>query len=215
VTKPSVVAFDLDGTLVNTTPSITKSLNKTLHSNGFEQVTQDFVKERVGLPVESLFGHLNVDLNQLGRLVFAFREYLRNSLSSPEDVFPGILESLTYLRGLEVQLIVSTSKPTELSALTLTSVNLCAFFDHVVGTDNGFHKPDPWVLNESAKIAGRKIDLYIGDRLEDAEAAERASIPFVGILHSIHTKDDFDAFPNVATLESSKQLLSFLTDFSV
>ncbi|CAN2168744.1 Gph Predicted phosphatases [Candidatus Nanopelagicaceae bacterium] len=215
MTNPFVVAFDLDGTLVNTTPSITKSLNQALHSNGFDQVTLDFVKELVGLPVESLFGHLNVDLIQLRNLVFTFREQLRNNLSSPEDVFPGILEALNYLSGLGVQLIVSTSKPTELSILTLKNVDLFTFFDHVVGTDNGSHKPDPWVLNESAKIARRKIDLYIGDRLEDAEAAQRASIPFVGILHSIHTKNDFNAFPNAAILENSTHLLEFLTDFSI
>jgi phosphoglycolate phosphatase len=215
LTKSRVVAFDLDGTLVNTVPSITLSLNAALAIENRGSVTPEFVMERVGLPVESLFEHLSLGSGELNTFVLRFREKLKENLSSSTDVFPGILDSLNLLSNSGAILVVATSKPTKLANLTLQNVGLLPFFNHVVGTDNSKHKPDPWVLFESRKLVGRPVDLYIGDRLEDAEAAFRASTDFIGLLHSYHTEADFSKFPNKAILQNSSRLTDFLLKFLV
>jgi len=208
---PSAIAFDLDQTLINTLPSIFSALNMTFDIFGLDLQNEQFVKERIGLPVSSLFAHLGVPNDVAADLIGKFREILRDNLSSEDDVYPGVIELLNMLVEEGSKVAIATSKPTELAVLTLKNTGLFEFFDEIVGTDNGFYKPNPWVLEEVARSLNVKLDLFVGDRLEDAGAAFAASVPFVALLHSIHTREDFSKFKPVGIFDS---FLSFKSELA-
>jgi phosphoglycolate phosphatase len=199
---PSTIAFDLDQTLINTLPSIFSALNLTFDFFGLDLQNEQFVKERIGLPVSSLFAHLGLPHDVVEDLIGKFREILRDNLSSKDDVYPGVIELLNILVESDSKVAIATSKPTELTILTLQNAGLLDFFDVVVGTDNGFHKPNPWVLEEIMRRMNLKLDLFVGDRLEDAGAAAAVSVPFVALLHSIHTREDFSKFKPAGMFDS-------------
>jgi phosphoglycolate phosphatase len=199
---PGAAAFDLDGTLINTLPSIHSSLNETFKFYGHDLQNEQFVKERIGLPVVHFFAHLCLPNEVVVKLIRHFREFLKQNLSSREDVYPGVKELLTFLAEKDCRLAIATSKPTELAILTLTNTGLYTYFDEIVGTDNGCHKPDPWVLNEVMRRMDTKLNLFVGDRLEDAGAAAAASIPFAAVLNSIHTRQEFELIETVGVFEN-------------
>lgn len=199
---PSTIAFDLDQTLINTLPSIFSALNLTFDFFGLDLQNEQFVKERIGLPVSSLFAHLGLPNDVAEDLIRKFREILRDNLSSKDDVYPGVIELLNILVESDSKVAIATSKPTELTILTLQNAGLLDFFDVIVGTDNGFHKPNPWVLEEVMRRMNLKLDLFVGDRLEDAGAAAAVSVPFVALLHSIHTREDFSKFKPAGIFDS-------------
>jgi len=187
-----VVAFDLDGTLVNTLATIHRTLNLTREFFGFDTVKFEFVKEQVGLPVQELFKDLKINDFELEGCIEKFRYLLPGNLPTPSDVYPGVVELLSKLKKKGYSLAVATSKPTKLAKLTLKAANLELYFEFIVGTDNGLHKPNPWVLNEVKRLSSKSVDFFVGDRIEDAMAAESSGIPFVAILNSIHTRREFE-----------------------
>ena len=199
---PSTLAFDLDGTLINTLPSIHSSLNETFKIFGIHLQDEQFVKERIGLPVTNLFSHLCLPDEIVRKLIYDFREILKQNLSTKEDVYPGVVELLMFLEENGSKSAIATSKPTELAVMTLKNVGLHSYFDKIVGTDNGFHKPNPWVLNEVMRRMGKRLNLFVGDRLEDARAAAAASVPFAAVLNSSHTRDEFDKLEPAGVYEN-------------
>src|SRR5205085_5596918 len=53
---PFVLAFDLDGTLIDSVPDLTSSLNLVLHEHGYRPLTRDEVAPMVGDGVPALVG---------------------------------------------------------------------------------------------------------------------------------------------------------------
>jgi phosphoglycolate phosphatase len=205
----SIVGFDLDGTLIDTVPSIALALNLTFQEYGFNEIGHDIVKEKVGMPVEELFRHLDLTSDQTTILKEEFRSNLRTSLSTPSDVYPGVLQLLQNLTKAGCTKAVATSKPTDLAVLTLDAAGILEYFDLIVGTENGKHKPDPWVLEEVQLRLNRDIDVFIGDRLEDALASKNAGIPFIGVLNSVHTRVQFEEHPYLAICDDINALIEY------
>ena len=54
----------------------------------------------------------------------------------------------------------------------------------------------------------------MGDHVVDAEAAKRASVPFVGVLTGTTKEGEFREFPHLGILRAMPQLPSFLDSLS-
>ena len=198
------IAFDLDGTLVNTFPNISTAINRARNSLGFSLRSEEEIAVRVGLPVEAHFDDLGLDGDKLKIVIRLFREELVSIGSNPGDLYPGVQDFLAWASSKEIELFVATSKPTSLAVQVLKDCEVIDFFSAVIGTDNGLHKPNPWVLNEVERISGSKLELFAGDRSEDAAAANSQGVPFVALLQSTHGAEDFRPYP-VAKIFSSFQ----------
>ena len=94
----------------------------------------------------------------------------------PHCVYPGVLELLPLLRGLDVACGVFSDYPPDekLSAMGLSDFFTCLR----CAEDVGRQKPDPAGLLDVAQAMGLVPDevLYIGDRDIDMEAATRAGM---------------------------------------
>lgn len=206
VIEKELIVFDLDGTLVNTAPSIFAALNETRISHNLPVVEFDFVKLRVGRPAHYLFDDIPNESFVESTLIPFFRSYLIQIPLSQSDLYLGTLPLLRHLNSQGFSLSVATSKPTLLAERSLESTGILDQFKFVIGTDNGFHKPNPWVLLETHRKYGRFPKVMIGDRIEDAGAALAFGVPFVGVLQSTHTRDDFCPYSPMELFQSIEDL---------
>ncbi len=182
------IIFDLDGTLVDSSQQICEAVNYSRILKEFPEITHQRVREILGLPAEHLFLDLGVSDQEILELIFVFRERLAELILIGNKLFPGVIETLNYLKSEGFLIGVATSKPAALTKLVIENSLMESYIDYFQGTDGFPAKPNPEVIHKTIKALGASKVLMIGDRLEDILAATAAGIPSIGIAQSAHTE---------------------------
>jgi phosphoglycolate phosphatase len=181
--RPAAIAFDLDGTLVDSAPDIAHALNTALRQAGLAGFDLQTVRGWIGDGPDTLIRHA---LAALGRpdAPAELRARLRvafdiATLSAPLDhgaVFDGIEPALRQL-ARRMPLVVVTNKPTALARAVLAAARLLPHLCDVHGADvPEQRKPSPLLLQAAARRLGLRPDqmLMVGDGPADVHAARAA-----------------------------------------
>jgi len=175
------VAFDLDGTLVDSYRAIASSLNHARAHHDLAPLTESEARLRVGRGLESLIEELvGRDRVELG--VRLFRSHYQKVYAEGTFLLPGVAETLEQLRSRGVRLSVASNKPARFGRPILERFGLLDHMDTVEGPDvAGRTKPDPAMLTRcmQAMQSTPATTLYVGDMLLDVESAARADLPVV------------------------------------
>lgn len=186
----AVIAFDLDGTLVDTAPDLIGTLNLILAEHGHAGLPLGAARVLVGhgarVMLQRGFAAAGETLAPavLEALFARFIELYRGRIAVASRAFPGAAEALDALAGEGAALVVCTNKPTGLSLALLDELGLTSRFAAVLGPDAaGAMKPDPRHLAAAVDAAGGTIGrcLMVGDSRTDVETARAAGAPVVAV----------------------------------
>lgn len=187
---PLTVVFDLDGTLVDTAPDLTATMNEVLAELGRPPLAVDSVRLMVGRGARLLISRGlaasgdPVGEAELDRLVERFLIRYETRIAEASRPFPGLEDALNALSGQGAVAAVCTNKPERLSLLLLEALGLASRFSAVVGGDSlDVRKPDPRHLVATIERAGgiAAQAVMVGDSATDRDAARAAGVPFVGV----------------------------------
>jgi phosphoglycolate phosphatase len=210
--RPSLVIFDLDGTLIDSAPDLAAAINAMLAGYDREPLPIGEVRRMVGDGVAMLVGRALAARDcRPADPTEAERSFMRHYESDPTSlttVFPGATRALQSLSAAGIPLAVCTNKPAAIAGAILDSLGLGRFFARVVGGDSlPFRKPDPRVvlalLDEFA--SGPQDALLVGDSEVDAETARAAGVPFVLMKHG-YRRGPVEDIPCRAALENFAEL---------
>jgi phosphoglycolate phosphatase len=194
------LAFDLDGTLVDSAPDIGHALNQALHESGLPGVAVERVRAWIGDGPDPLIARALAALGQ-GQADPALRAMLRAAfdratLAAPlaqGRVFEGIDALLQQLQP-HWPMVVVTNKPTALARAVLAAAGLLPRLAAVYGADvASLRKPAPAMLQQAARQLGVAPQhlLMVGDSAADMGAAAAVGAPAVwagwgyGLLHAL------------------------------
>jgi phosphoglycolate phosphatase len=178
----SLVAFDLDGTLVNSRQDIADSANALLVESGGSALSEDQIGKMVGDGAATLVARafdaaaLVAPPHALARFLDLYDARLLNHTRAYE----GVVDLLERLNS-RVTLGLLTNKPCAATVRILDGLNLSRFFDPalVFGGD-GDHprKPDPRGLLALADAADSTVarTLLVGDSIVDWRTAHAAGV---------------------------------------
>lgn len=184
----ATIVFDLDGTLVDTAPDLTASLNTVLTADGAAAVSLATGRSMIGGGVRVLvsraYAAAGIDLSpaDLSARVDRFIEDYRSHIARESRPYPGLIDALHWLAAQGARLAVCTNKRTDLSIALLRALDLAGRFAAIVGADLApAAKPDPRHLNLAIERAGGRIDqaVMVGDTRLDALVARAASVPLI------------------------------------
>ena len=190
---PRLVMFDLDGTLVDSVPDLAAAVDKTLILLGRPAAGVEQVRDWVGngarvLVRRALAGglrHEDVDgLLAEQALELFMQAYAESHVLT--TVYPGVRESLDWLRGQGVELAVVTNKPERFVAPLLDEKGLGGYFRWIIGGDTlPQQKPDPAALRYVLQLARVEAGeaLFVGDSRNDVLAAKAAGVPCVAVSY--------------------------------
>ncbi len=182
----ATIAFDLDGTLVDTAPDLVGALNRILGEEGLPPLPFDAVRRMVGRGARALLERgfaaagQPLDAHSAPPLVERFIAVYLDRIAQESAPFPGVVEVLSDLRAAGAKLVVCTNKLTHLSVALLDALDLSDAFDAVIGADRApAAKPDPsHVLAAIQAVGGDPLRaVMVGDSINDALAAVRAKVP--------------------------------------
>lgn len=178
MTAGRLIAFDLDGTLVDSRRDLADSANQLVQELGGQPLEQDAVVGMVGEGAALLVRRalaaagLPDDPAALPRFLQIYDERLL-AWTRP---YPGIVDVVQNARR-RARVAVLTNKPLHHTGRLLAGLGLDSLFDEVVGGD-GPHgrKPSPAGLLAlmATGAATPRTTLMIGDSLVDLETAQAA-----------------------------------------
>ena len=175
-----LIAFDLDGTLIDSRRDLAESANQVIVELGGAPLPEETIGRMVGEGASVLMKRALAAAG-LGDVPGALPRFLQiydGRLTKHTRAYQGIEAAVQAARRI-ARVIVLTNKPVGPSERILGSLGLLALFDEVIGGDGPFpRKPDPASLFAAMERAGAAAaqTLLIGDSAIDHETAARASI---------------------------------------
>ena len=192
--KLDAIYFDLDGTLTDPKPGITRSIQYALQKLDHHSVpTEDELTWCIGPPLRASFVKLLGGEDDADRAVSLYRERFSDIGLFENAVYDGISEVLTTLSQSGQRLFVATSKPHVFATRIVEHFGLRHHFEHVFGSElDGTRVDKSDLLQYALKIAA--VDpsntVMIGDRSHDMVGAANNRMKAIGVLYGYGSRDE-------------------------
>ena len=186
--KYDVILFDLDGTLTNPERGLGSGFVYALTKVGIPRENFGDLRRFIGPPLYEMwqeeFG-FTPDASE--HAIDVFREYYDIYGWWDNELYSGITDMLSALRGGGKKLAVATSKPEVTAKKVLSLFGLTEYFDFIAGAVSGTerHKKSQvieYCLENLGVSDKRECAILVGDRIYDAEGAREAGIDSLGVL---------------------------------
>lgn len=182
-----VVAFDLDGSLADTSLDLAAALNHALVRLGRPQVPTESVRHLIGHGARALLrrglaatGAAPEELVETGFPIFI--DYYLDHICVGTRPYAGVEAALGRLQAEGTKISLCTNKQEAPTFALLDALGWRNLFDAVVGGDTlPVRKPDPAPLFEAVARAGGGRAAFVGDSITDADTAKAARLPFVAV----------------------------------
>jgi phosphoglycolate phosphatase len=182
-----VVAFDLDGTLADTAPDLTASLNHALGALGRPAVPHESVRHMVGHGARALLekglaatGGTAPELVDRGFPIFL--DFYKRHIADETRAYPGVEAAMDVLAARGVSLAVCTNKLESLARELIDALGWRDRFAAIIGGDTlPVRKPNPAPLFAAIAGAGGGRAAFVGDSITDTDTARAGAIPCVAV----------------------------------
>lgn len=182
------LAFDLDGTLVDTAPDLIGTLSRLLVLHGHPTVPLSSARHLVGHGARALLKHgfaeAGADWDEATEPAL-FDRFITDYLTHIADhsaPFDGVIDTLDALSARGAILCVVTNKRTDLSLALIEALGMTRHFAAIAGPDAvTARKPAAaHILETVARVGGDPgRTIMIGDASTDTGAAKAAGVPCV------------------------------------
>jgi phosphoglycolate phosphatase len=184
-----LIAFDLDGTLIDSSRDIVTAVNAARERLGLGPLDDPTVLSYVGHGVRDLMRKAmggSPGESELDKGLGYFREFYAKHLLDNTRPFPGVVEALAALEGR--QLAVLTNKPIRFTVPILEGLGLAHRFARVYGEDSfPRKKPDPMGLESllaEFSVTPREA-VMVGDSEIDVQTARNAGTWSCGVTYGL------------------------------
>lgn len=190
--KYKLILFDLDGTLLDTSPGIFNSVRFALKESGLPQIPDDQLSDFVGPPPKQMYmKKFGLDDKTAFEVAQKHREYGRTKAIYEAKQYPGIKNILKKLKEYGCKLGVATLKSQGIAETVLKNQDLYSYMDVVVGMNDSetMTKADTIRQAMSALCIVDNV-LMVGDSVYDFEGAVEAGVEFIGVLYGFGFKSE-------------------------
>ncbi|MBR9789090.1 phosphoglycolate phosphatase [Vibrio sp. J1-1] len=199
------IAFDLDGTLLDSVPDLAIAADQAVQALGYPSVSIEQVRDYVGNGADVLIGRslsqsltINPDLSDELRAEARelFDDFYEQSGHKLSHLYPTVKETLAELHQAGFTLAVVTNKPSKFVPHILEQHGIAQYFVDVLGGD-AFpeKKPNPVALNwlmEKHQVQPGEM-LMVGDSKNDILAAKNAGCTSFGLTYGYNHGEPISA----------------------
>jgi phosphoglycolate phosphatase len=209
----NTVYFDLDGTLTNPKPGITRSIQYALRKLDHVVPTEDELIWCIGPPLHASLKKLlgTDDLADAGLLLY--RERFGDIGLFENEVYPEIEDTLSAVAKSGRRMFVATSKPMVYAERIVDHFKLRHYFERVFGSElDGTRTDKTDLLSYALETTGVEPSqaTMIGDRSHDMIGARNNGMTAVGVLYGYGTKQELLAAGAHHVCAAPRELLDHL-----
>ncbi|BAZ88145.1 HAD family hydrolase [Dolichospermum compactum] len=195
--RSHTVLFDLDGTLTDPKPGITRCIQYALSELGYKPPDANELLWCIGPPLKSSFSQLlqTSDDTLLEKAILLYRSRFSTIGLFENSLYPQIPETLKIIRAAGYQTFVATSKPKIYATRIIEYFDLAPFFDGVYGSEldgNRSVKGDliSYILERESLLASTVV--MVGDRLHDIIGAKKNNIAAIGVTYGYGSREELE-----------------------
>ena len=188
-----IIYFDLDGTLTDPKPGITRSIQYALERLGQPVPSEDDLAWCIGPPLLASLKKLVGSDDLAGKALLLYRERFSEIGLFENEVFPGIEDTLSALAASGRRMFVATSKPAVYAERIVSHFGLEQHFERVFGSELDGTRTDKTDLLRFA-LQAADVDpqqtIMIGDRSHDMVGARNNGMTAIGVLYGYGSRDE-------------------------
>ena len=182
-----IIAFDLDGTLIDSAPDIANALNQIMLSNNLKEVPLKEIRSMIGsgarILIKHAFANQNMRVKDLKNLTEEFLVIYKKCFKEKTKLYKNVKVVLEELKNNNYILLLISNKPQFYVRKLLLHFEIESLFSFSSGGDTfKFRKPDPRHIYESIKragIYGKNKGIFVDDSIYDANCAKNANWPCI------------------------------------
>jgi phosphoglycolate phosphatase len=202
--KHLTILFDMDGTLIDSTPAILESFDAAFKKMGVNFSDFENIPPLIGYPLDIIFTKLGLQTDKIDEFVAAYKEHYKTVATKKTALIKGTEEAVKKAHEF-ASLGIVTTKTSLYTKEILEHFNLLKFFKTVIGREdvkNPKPHPDPILKALSLLNADNKNAWIIGDTILDLMAARDANINSVGVLCGYGKEEDLARYTNIISKDT-------------
>jgi phosphoglycolate phosphatase len=208
------ILFDLDGTLTDPKPGITRSIEYALARFNITVPDLDTLIPFIGPPLsESFQTYYNFTPEQTQQAIVYYREYFSERGLYENAVYPGITDMLASLQASQKRLVVATSKATVFAERILEHFCLDQYFTLIAGSEydgTRIHKSEIIAYVLATLPASEQQAVMIGDRKHDILGAKANNIPSIAVTFGYGLYEELQSAQPTHIVDTVDALASLL-----
>ena len=208
-----LIAFDWDGTLMDSTGAIAGALQAAARDLGLPEPSDERARHIIGLGLRDALAHALPDLPEAQYRPLAERyRYHFLAGDSKLELFAGIPELLAGLSRSGRLLAVATGKTRQGLQRAMATSGLEALFHSSRCADECHSKPHPQMLFELMEELGVMPErtLMIGDTTHDLQMARNAGVAALAVTYGAHPRAELLAEAPLACADSVAEMQRWL-----
>ena len=216
MTDFTTILWDLDGTIIDSSPGVFESFHHTFQTLGLPDLTDEQMRPFMGPPLSNTFGDvLGFEPELVQECLRTYRNfYLNEGGALNAKVFPGVIETLKKINDAGIPQSLATSKALIGTTLVGEHFDFLKYFD-VLGTAsndlsrNSKSQVLEYALSELQKLeADLTKPILIGDRIHDIQGAREHGIEVCLVRWGFGTEEEFSQADYVVnTTQELQELL--------
>ena len=214
-----LLIFDLDGTLVDTLPSITKAVNMCAEHFGYLARTSGEVRAAVGNGVDVLLGETMPkdawsDEAQRKEIKKYFAECYEITQKEIDCCYDGIMDVLNCAKERGFVISVLSNKPDPLVKIIASNLFSEGLICESLGQTDMPKKPDPYVPLLMAENQGvlPENTYFIGDSEVDVLTGKNAGMKTVAVSWGFRDRSVLEAADPDVIIDTREQLLAYFRE---
>lgn len=192
------VAFDLDGTLIDTVPDLAAAANMMLALMGGRSLSERQVARLIGDGIDQLVTRVlavsrdgvEPDPRLIETAAVSFRDLYRQRLFERSRIYLGVVPTLRALASAGMNVCCITNKESAFARPLIEAAGLRELLSLTLSAESWKdRKPSPTMLLSACSHLGIEASrmLYVGDAPSDVIAARAAGCRAVAVNYGYHT----------------------------
>jgi phosphoglycolate phosphatase len=210
IESPSYIIFDLDGTLMDSSPGIVHCFQLTL-AQWQRSASVSLLRQLIGPPLRHSFRELGFSEGDLDDVVECYRDYYARVGVAEAELYAGIADLLEGLVADGVRVGVATAKRVDFAAHMLKDRGVDQWFDVVAGASLDLR------VTEKVQIMDEVLTFWdhptastvwmVGDRDFDMRGARHHGVVGVGVTWGFGSVAELTEAGSHFVVESPEELL--------
>ena len=207
------VIFDLDGTLLDTSEGISRSVRHVIKELSLPEASDEVIRTFIGPPIQRSFERVyGLDKDEAGKAADMFRNRYKDRDILLAVPYEGIFETIEDLAAAGIRSAVATYKRQDYAEKILGHFGFDRVCDCICGSDFEQKLSKSDIIENAIRLLGitdRSRVVMIGDSDNDAEGAKGIGVPFVGVTYGFGfaSEEDVNVFPNIGSAATCRDIL--------
>lgn len=209
----SLVIFDLDGTLLDTSEGVMCAIDSITEAFNLRSLSTVEKQSFIGPPIQVSFERqYSLTKERAWEIATRWREVYKDEYLFYAKPYDGIYELLTFCREMGLKTAVATNKREDYTRTLLEHFGFTEHFDCICGTDMAGTLTKPELILRCIDRTGAAEPercLMVGDTEGDLAAAKAAGTDFLGVTYGYGFREG-EVPPGVKLAASCDEAVRYL-----